>query len=371
MKLLYDYQIFDNQVIGGVSRYFFNLMKEFEEMQAIEYELALRYTVNEYLLESKEIRKKPFANSRNKILRKSFNVLTEKLNRQYSIRKIKDNKYDVFHPIYYSTYFLDNIKRPFVLTVYDMIHEKFNNQYFKSSNRITESKRILCNKASLILAISENTKQDLIKLFNIPEEKVRVTHLSGGFDNVALNLSLIKTLPDNYILFVGSRAGYKNFDNFLNAIIPLMQQNQALHLICTGPSFSKLELARFKNIGGSLDKRIIHHFSSDKDFYTYYNKALAFVFPTLYEGFGIPTLEAFSADCPAIISNTSSLPEVGGGAAIYFNPLDIESMTSAIRKVIYNNELRTNMIEKGRKQLKLFGWNKTAANTINAYNSIF
>jgi glycosyltransferase involved in cell wall biosynthesis len=101
-----------------------------------------------------------------------------------------------------------------------------------------------------------------------------------------------------------------------------------------------------------------------------YKNAQAFVFPSLYEGFGLPVLEAFSCGCPAILSNASSLPEIGDDGAIYFNPYDNESITNAIEKVLFDEKFRYNLIQKGFDRLKFFSWDKTAISTKKVYDSL-
>ena len=100
------------------------------------------------------------------------------------------------------------------------------------------------------------------------------------------------------------------------------------------------------------------------------SKCELFLFASIYEGFGIPVLEAFACDCPAVISNTSSLPEVGGDAVIYFNPTHKDEILKSVERVINNSELRRELILKGREQLKKFSWKKTAAETVEVYKSM-
>jgi glycosyltransferase involved in cell wall biosynthesis len=365
MKVLYDYQIF-NQPFGGISRYFYNLINEFNRMSDIEIDLALKYTSNEHLSGSfnNNLSNLPFPEVSNKYFRKGINKIAQLTNKNVSTKKLKQSNFDIFHPSYYETYHIGKTRKPTILTVYDMIHEKFS-QYFEDDQSTSLNKKELCKSASKILAISQSTKVDLIEIFDVPEEKVVVTPLAGGFEKAFYNQTVGASLPKRYVLFVGNRRGYKNFDRFFDAMIPLLKKDEDLHLVCTGKSFTVEEISKFNNF--SLENQIVHRFPKDDEFYTYYNNALAFIFPTLYEGFGIPTLEALSSDCPAILSNTSSLPEVGGDAALYFDPDSIEDMRNVIEKVIYDNDLRLNMIRKGRVQSQKFTWEKTALMTKNVY----
>lgn len=367
MKILYDYQIFQMQNYGGVSKYFYNLFKEFDTDERIRYDVGLDYTSNYYVSDGYKPKIERLVNSKNRILRGSVNKLYELLNQRKSKSLISNNDFDIFHPTYYDTYFTTNLKKPFVATIYDMNQEKLP-EIFGKNSLVSNQKRLQCEYAKKIFAISENTKQDLIEIFNISEKKIIVSHLSGQLDFKDIDTNLAKKLPLKYVLFVGERKSYKNFSLFLEAINPLIKNDESLNIVCTGPKFSQLELDFFKE-EKILDK--IHHYSpNEKEMFTLYNKALCFVYPSLYEGFGIPTLEAMGASCPVLISNTSSFPEVGGQAAQYFDPYDMLSIRSTIENVIYNSDIRDQMIQKGIKQQENFSWNKTAAITKSVYENI-
>ena len=179
---------------------------------------------------------------------------------------------------------------------------------------------------------------------------------------------MVEMLPENYVLFVGGRSGYKNFDTLWKAIIPLLKKDNNLHLVCTGARFSKQEIEAIhrENI-----HQQVHHISfNDQNMYTIYNLAKAFVFPSLYEGFGIPTLEAMMSNCPVILANTSSLPEVGGDAARYFDPLSVNDLSLNLQQVIYNENVRSALIEKGKQRATMFNWQHTASLTKSVYEKI-
>jgi glycosyltransferase involved in cell wall biosynthesis len=166
---------------------------------------------------------------------------------------------------------------------------------------------------------------------------------------------------------VGSRGGYKNFNIFIKAIALLLIQYD-FKLICTGSPFSKNETDLFQYL--NIDDRIICRLVSDEELYSLYAKATAFVFPSLYEGFGIPVLEAFATGCPAILSNTSSLPEIGDDGAVYFVPYSIDDMRRVIEKVITSKTLQNKLIKNGKKPRKKFSWEKCARETMNVYEMI-
>jgi len=374
MRLLFDNQIFNEQKFGGVSRYFSELLKRFANSKDICFVLPIKFSANEYLKEVGKIKVSPgvlVGMKRGKFLERLLNRIAKSINYFLVESELIKQNFDIFHPTYYSTYFLKYLKnKKLVLTIHDMIHEIYP-YYFKSDkNKTINNKKELALRADKIIAISENTKKDIINFYGIPEEKIKVIYSANSLKPVRARPINAPDLPENYILFVGSRSIYKNFDYFLSSITPLLKNDKKLCVIIAGGYSGKDEISEreksfFFELG--INKQIFQYSINDDILAYLYMNARCFVFPTLYEGFGIPILEAFACDCPAIISNTSSLPEIGGSAAMYFNPLDANSILESVSKVIYNNELRKEMILKGREQLKKFSWEKTVEEMTNLY----
>jgi glycosyltransferase involved in cell wall biosynthesis len=371
MRVLYDHQIFESQNIGGISRYFVELIKR--NPSAL---LSLRYSDNIYLndiyfkkynMVSKDYDYAKFLpgydfRGKRRLFRyyKKF-ILRNKPNIELSKAILKKSDFDVFHPTYYDPYFLPYLNsKPFVLTVHDMIHELFPHHF--PGDNTPQYKELLIGRANRINVNSETTKKDLLKFYPDVEGRVKIT-------NLAFSTEIITeyTTKENYILFTGSRGGYKNFDIFIKAIAPLLIQYD-FRLICTGHPFNKNEIDLFTNL--NIYDRIICRLVSEKELRALYAKATAFVFPSLYEGFGIPILEAFAADCPAILSNTSSLPEIGGNGAAYFDPYSIDDMRKVIENVITSESLQNKLIKNGREQLKKFSWEKCAKETMDIYKMV-
>jgi glycosyltransferase involved in cell wall biosynthesis len=379
MKILFDNQIFKAQKYGGISRYFSELFSYFNTTKDIKYEVPIRDTENEYLINlpsfSKEnLSKKSFLKPNSKIKRKIIKII-ELFDKNSNINLVKKalqkQDFDIFHPTYYSPYFLKYLKdKPFVLTVHDMIHEIYP-QYFKFDfGKTAKYKKKLIERATKIVAISENTKKDIVKYYNVPEEKIRVIYHGNTLKPNANKQIKIPNLPKNYILFVGARGLYKNFTFFIESIAELLNIDKDMNIVVAGGysnknDFSKKEINLFEKL---KIKEQIFQYSIDDDSLAYlYQNAICFVFPTLYEGFGIPVLEAFACGCPIVLSNTSSLPEVGGNAAIYFDPYNKNDMFEKVNKVVYDEILRKEMTAKGQIQLKKFSWEKTAIETIQIY----
>lgn len=365
MKILYDHQIFSSQKYGGISRYFYELINEFNHVNDMEINTALFLSNNHYISDKKLVQHFQFFS--NKDFRGKSKLLNA-INKFSSIKELKKQDFDVFHPTYYDPYFLDYLgNKPFVLTVYDMIHEKFSN-LFSPNDPTTQNKKRLVEKASKIIAISESTKRDLIELFGTEESKIEVVYLGNSMSLDSQSVLKID-IPDKYILFVGSRFGYKNFDRFFEAIRPLLEQDKSLSLVCAGGgAFKSADLSRFESLG--IHNQIRQYDLDDSTLAYLYKNARLFVFPSLYEGFGIPVLESFACNCPLACSNTSSLPEIAGNGAAYFDPYDVESIRQTIQNIIDDENTSIHLVANGAERLKDFSWEKTALQTKKVYERV-
>jgi len=388
MKILYDHQIFYRQNYGGVSRYFCEIMNQFSKDPDICFNLALRFVLNDNLAQFPQLNEywsgrynglynNLFVSLLQKKIR--FNALNFGLNflinnRGESIRLLKKQDFDIFHPTYYEPYFLKYLqKKNFVLTVYDMIHEIFP-EYFKPDDQTRVWKKKLIENAGVVIAISENTKKDIIKFTNVDSNLVQVLHLGNPFElhNEPPHVNASSDIPvfgKPYLLFVGDRSRYKNFDFFIESVAELLVEQEELQVVCAGSSpFTEKEKKLLKNLN-ILHK--VHQIKiNDATLKYLYKNTRAFIFPSRYEGFGLPILEAFSCGCPVIVSNSSSLPEIGGDGAIYFDPCNKESIICAVETVLSNEKYREDLIKKGSERLKFFSWEKTAESTKKVYNNL-
>lgn len=366
MKVLYDHQIFSVQRYGGISRYFYELVREFNNIQDVDCEIPLLLSNNYYISDKK------VTNHVNLLSNKQFfgkQRLFNYLNKSNTIFEIKQQKFDIFHPTYYDPYFLKYIgEKPFVLTIYDMIHERYN-ELFSRNDKTIQYKKQLLSRASKIIAISESTKKDIIELLGIDKSKIEVIYLGNSMLPIP-NKDLNFRLPKNYILFVGSRRGYKNFERFINSIAELLQENKEIFIVCAGGGrFDFVEKILFEKL--KILKQIIQYNVDDTLLAYLYQNAQCFVFPSLYEGFGIPILESFACGCPLICSNTSSLPEIAREGALYCDPTNEDSIKNAIKKVLNDKQLAEKLIIKGYQRLQEFSWQRTAIETKKVYESIF
>lgn len=386
MKVLYDHQTFSIQNYGGISRYFYELITRLSQDDKIEIQTSLLFSNNEYLRMDSAFKIKPLIDAKNWIFKgnfigkarlynlvKTFGLVNDHVANMQSLVKarILSNNFDIFHPTYYNPYYIEWLsdkKIPVVITVYDMIHEKFP-KYFLDANKTIEEKRRTINRADKIIAISESTKKDIQEFYDIPNEKIQVIHLASSLQDNGEKNKIVEDLKD-YILFIGNRSVYKNFAFFLDAITELFKKYPKLKLIIGGgEKITKQELIKFREL--KLEDRIIHfQIEDNRQLLSLYQSVRLFVFPSLYEGFGIPLIEAMKSGCPVVCSNTSSFPEVAGEAALYFNPTEKASIVSAVEMMYENEELRKNFIELGYKQSAKFGWDNVAIQTYNLYKSL-
>ena len=171
------------------------------------------------------------------------------------------------------------------------------------------------------------------------------------------------------MLYVGNRALYKNFLFFIESIVPLLLQDKTLSVVCAGgKDFTQAEKLLFHKWG--VEHKLYYFPVNDAILISLYTYALAFVFPSLYEGFGIPILEAFACNCPVLISNTSSLPEIAGNACLCFDPKDKTSIAGAVNQVLLDKSLRKELCKKGKERVNYFSWERTAKETKQVYKSI-
>ena len=209
----------------------------------------------------------------------------------------------------------------------------------------------------------------LIRIYpEIPSDKIHVIH-HGMTDFSGTKTQKINGLPEKYILFVGARAGYKNYETFIRAAATILNRDQSINVICTGNcNFNEGEVKLHQDMG--IQKQIFWHNCSEDELAYLYQNALCFVYPSIYEGFGLPILEAYSAGCPTVISDTDVFHEIADDASYYFDATDILSISEKLNQVIHSDQIRTKLINAGRDRIKLYSWENTARQTFCVYQSI-
>ena len=369
IRILIDPQIFDEQKFGGISRYFTEIYTLLKNTENVEVTCPILYTDNIHFKQSPLYndsyqKKYRFFIKNSRIFRQFLPRKLRKKNAANFIELLKKQDFDLFVPSYYNTNFLNYIgNKPFVITVHDMIHELYP-QYFVNDNSTVPNKKLLAEKATKIIAVSENTKQDLVKIYpHVDTSKIEVIYLAPPGD---VSLGESPSLPDNYILFVGNRTLYKNFAFFINSISPLLKQKQDLYLLCAGGSeFDTEELELLAKLG--ITTQVKQQKFEDDELYYYYSQAKCFVFPSRYEGFGIPVLEAMTYGCPVVLAKHSSFPEVAGNAAVYFEFDNPNDLLSKVKMLLDNEDIRKQYRIKGMDHVKQFTWQKTAQQCLKVY----
>ncbi|WP_026952121.1 glycosyltransferase family 4 protein [Algoriphagus mannitolivorans] len=363
MRILLDPEIFSLQKFGGVSRYSAEIIQFLSKKRDVELICPIYFTENLHLKQNK--------------IAKFFKSALPKRVKEYLKRRGQNEFEDYLNQgsfeVVVSTYYTKSLvnysgDKPFILTLHDMIHEKYPE--LEKDSSIIQDKKKLIEKATKIIAVSENTKRDIINLYpGVSQDKIEVIYLSHSLQK---NKSGIKSfslvdLDSDFLLFVGNRAYYKNFNWFIHSISDWLKANRMPLLCLGGGSLTKDELQVVSSLG--LSELVKQYSFEDEELYTFYNKAFAFVFPSKYEGFGIPVLESMYAECPVVLPNHSSFPEVAGNAGVYFDLDDPKSLVARLDDLLMNKIFRSSIIENGKNQVKKFSWGKTMQECLSLYQS--
>lgn len=365
MKILLDPQIFNDQKFGGISKYYSEIYKKLTK-KSIDITLPLLYTENLHIKEFFVARQNSWYHFfiRNNIFRRKFIRKIKRQNLKYAKKEIAHTDFDLFIPTYYNPYFLDIIgNKPYVLTVYDMIHELFPH-YFSASDKTSENKKLLLHNAAQIIAVSNNTKKDILKIYpEIPSEKITVVY--HGFSHETAN-DVQVSLPKRFVLFVGNRENYKNFNFFVESIQETLKNDKDLFLVCAGGNaFRSDEKALLRKL--DLEDKVIQRNFLDSEINSYYRQALCFVFPSIYEGFGIPIMESMINNCAIILTDNSCFPEVAGDAALYYKLHDKADLKEKVEALVYDQALRQQYAALGSQRVKAFTWEKAADECLAVY----
>ncbi|WP_419902630.1 glycosyltransferase family 4 protein [Kiloniella sp.] len=368
MKISFDQQVFLLQEYGGISRYFCSLAKELNQKSDLDTRVIAPLHFNRNLSTLKGVLGAGclMPKLHPKLMRIAME--TSKYAARYAIKKFAP---DILHETYFTCddYQPNGTKR--VLTVYDFIHERYAD-LFEHSHMTSGPKKAAALRADHVISISESTRRDLIEYCGVPEDKISVTYLAADecfrLENIVSDPELKITAP--YVLFVGSRGGYKNFEGLVQAFSCSSRLKADFDIICFGGGpLNKKEINLISECGLRSDQ-VIHIGGADSILAQLYRDAAAFVYPSMYEGFGIPPLEAMAAGCPVVSSNTSSLPEVVGQAGEYFDPNNSETMKEAMEHVLYSETRRKELITLGHRQEAKFSWEKCANETLTIYRNL-
>ncbi|WP_256013630.1 glycosyltransferase family 4 protein [Desertivirga xinjiangensis] len=359
LRVLFDHQKFSTQKFGGISRYFNNLIQAIKKDPQFDYKLGVLAS-NNYYIKNEKLK----LQLAGKLL--SEPSLAYRINDIYCKNLLNAGHFDVFHPTYYDPYFINRTRKPVVVTIHDMTYERFP-EYFWAHDPLTRQKRLNVERADHIIAISETTKNDLIKYSKVDPGKISVIYHGMDLDEPFLTSAV--NVPEQYILFVGDRSGYKNFYLFIDAFKELSLKHPDLKVILTGGGsmgIADLELLRRLDLQAS----VMHVQASDEQLNYLYQNALLFVYPSLHEGFGLPILEAYQAGCPVILSDTECFREIAADAALFFEKSDKDSLITALEMLINDSGLRKSLSLKGKERLREFPLDKSIEKTLQVYKSL-
>ena len=362
MKILYDYEIFARQKYGGVSRYFYEIISGIAEKFTPEIDLFLGLNITGYDFEKLKgiINIKGTDVNYPVKLHFIFHLLNKRSFNRFSLSE----KYDIFHKTYYSDVGL-GLNTKVISTIHDMTHEIFPG-YFAKHDGTTEIKKYCIDNSHALICVSETTKNDLVRIFGVDPAKIKVIYHGVTLSDNTEHTDRVK---EPYLLYVGQRWGYKNFNLLLSTYAHDRSLNSAFKLICFGGGeFNYSERLFIKKNG--LEKQVVHLSGNDKMLGDLYKCAELFIYTSLYEGFGFPPLEAMEFNCPVISSPGGSVSEVLGDSAVYFEPGKADDLLSKINNMINDSNMREEYTRKGKIRVKQFTWEKCVDEHFKFYNEI-
>lgn len=363
MNIVFDYQIFRLQKYGGISRYFIELAKHLQQIDGCNPKIISTNSINEYL---KELQNTKICSPENYILKKlAYNRYLDYRDKYAKLLlDCKSNKNSILHETYYTNRIHTKLKK--VITIHDMIYELIHNSS-EGEKFVIQTKREAIQQADHIITVSENTKLDLLKFY--PEVKDKVTVVYHGISSIDVNSipSFDNSRP--YVLFIGNREGYKNFEALLEVYVSSSKIHQDFDLICFGGQpFYEHELKIINDY--NLSHQIKQINGSDDLLNSLYKGASSLAYLSTYEGFGFPVLEAFRLNCPVVCSNLSSLPEVAGNCAQLINVDDKHDILNALDNILFHRDNFAEIINKARQRAESFSWKKCAEETHQVYQKI-
>lgn len=384
MRIGIDCRMFQSS-FTGIGRYTFELVKSLEKI-SVQNELAAK---NEYILFFNEPEFSSFTPQEPNFKKILVDAPHYSLKEQIKFLKILNSEnLDLMHFTHFNAPI--RYKKPFIVTIHDLTHNLFPGRKMKSFPYRLAYKAVVKNavkKAAKVIAVSNNTKEDLIKILKVPEKKIEVIYEGANEEFHRLSDDDLKKyekiLAEKYgiskpfLLYTGVHRYHKNLVRLIEAFKILVDGDSRssshpdLQLVITGKSDPLYPEVESEAVKQNLQNKVIFTgLVKEDELIALYNLANIYVFPSLYEGFGLPVLEAFACGTPICASNISSLPEIAGeGNAIFFNPADPKDMADKIEKVLIDIKLAEDLICKGSERIKFFSWEKMAKEILKVYNT--
>jgi glycosyltransferase involved in cell wall biosynthesis len=358
-RVVFDHQIFSKQQFGGISRYFTELARHLSQDTPWAVDVLALAHVNDHLLTLDPRLVHGLRVPHYRRLAPLWQGIDERLTDGWLSR----HPAAVVHRTYYGPR-RGPRRGPSVITVYDMIHELFPS-FFPEEQELIAHKRAAILDADRVICISESTRRDLLSL--VPVEPSRVVVVPLGVTPEVPSAGRREDEP--YLLYIGQRTAHKNFDGLLHALraTPQILSTHRV-LLFGGAPWSSDDAAKVQALGLAAD-RIVHMGSRETELAGLYRDATALVYPSTYEGFGLPVLEAMAQGCPVICGTNSSLPEVAGAAAEYCDTTSPEALGAAMLRVMDDPQHAALLRGRGAERARMFPWSRCASETAVVYDS--
>jgi glycosyltransferase involved in cell wall biosynthesis len=372
LRVLYDHQVFSLQDAGGASRYHFELVRNLQGLHEIAMEVLLGLNCSVLPFRSLEQAGTRVFGRRTAV---EPGLYRYAMNELFSaVAAPLTGRVDIYHPTLYRA--LPWVRRQgVVVTHHDCIHERFPH-LFPNAASIMATKRKLFAQADAIICVSASSQRDLLHFYDVPEDKTHVVHhgfapfglIESEVDRNRVDKGGVQTSAP-YLLYVGSRASYKNFGLLLEAFSRSGLAGDYRLFVVGGGAFSSQEQEQIASLqlAGAID---LVPKADDATLARAYRDAALFVYPSLYEGFGFPPLEAMSVGCPVLANRTSSLPEICGDAAFYFDSSDPEQLAQRLQSIVEDKQGLADKRKLGEEQVKLYDWGRCAHSTLAVYRQV-
>lgn len=368
MKIVLDLRIY-GPAYGGLGRYNQKLLENLIELDQD----------NQYIILVKEkLNIKLPVNFKVKVCNCHWYGLKEQIVLPLVLKKLKPDLVHFPHfnvPIFY--------RGKFIVTIHDLIMTRFPSRRASTLNRFLFYfkywlyRRVInyaIKKAVKIIAVSKFTAQDIKEYFKLNDHQFQ--KIAVVYEGLTIPQDIKREdvgLPSKFLLYVGNAYPHKNLEFLITAFKEFLNKHSGYYLIIVGPkSYFYNQLREFKNkiMIHQKDRVIMPGFVPDDQLVDYYQAATVYVFPSLYEGFGLPPLEAMSYNLPVVSSYASSLPEILGQAALFFDPTNQSDFLEKLEQIIDNQELREKLKIKGQEQIKEYSWDKMAKEILEIYNNV-
>lgn len=363
IRLLYDHEFFNAFPYSGITRYFHEVIRRVTVDPDFRASLFMGFHLNKYGVEAdRHLLERFFGVARPRIPRtaRAFTALNNALFPIFARR----SRADVFHQTYYAPLYPE-FRGKRVITVHDLTYEIMPD-LFPGGREASRLMREAVARADGIISVSDSTKRDLVRILGVPEARIRTIHHGNS---LRIDPGPRQQVPGDYLLYVGQRVPHKNFGTLLRAYALNARLAGAHRLVCFGGNpFTPAELAEIRALGA--EGKVMQLSGPDSLLANLYKHARLLAYPSLYEGFGLPLIEAMGFGCPIVASGVSSLPEVACKAALYFDPRSEEELSAALERVVSDGGLRAELSAAAIARAADFSWDRCARGHMDLYREV-